>query len=120
MLLELLGSREKKSKASSCFPLSMVCVTLRSQPFAWVPRGVYIGLPPGGTIVIRLGAGPSRQCLRSPASPPAVGARRQGVSPAAGLLADRSVASYRCLAPNDEGFVEVSMATVLPPGGFSL
>ena len=26
MLLELLGSREKKSKASSHFPLSMVCV----------------------------------------------------------------------------------------------
>ena len=49
---------------------------LRSQPFAWVPRGGYIGLPHGGTIVIRLGTGPSRQCLCSPASPPAVGARR--------------------------------------------
>ena len=78
MLLELLGSREKKNKASSCFSLSLygVCVMLRSQPFAWVPRGVYIGLPPGGTIVIRLGVGPSRQRLRSPASPPAIGARR--------------------------------------------
>ena len=27
------------------------------QPFAWVPWGVYIGLPPRGTMVIRLGAG---------------------------------------------------------------
>ena len=53
-----------------------VCVTLRSQPFAWMPRGVYIGLPPGGTMVIRLGSGPSRQCVRSPASPPAPGSRR--------------------------------------------
>ena len=29
------------------------------QPFAWVPWGVYIGLPPRGTMVIRLGAGPT-------------------------------------------------------------
>ena len=76
MLLELWGSREKKSKASSRFPLYMVCVTLRSQPFAWVPRGVYIGLPPRGTIVIRLGAGPSRLSLRPSSSLPASGARR--------------------------------------------
>ena len=27
------------------------------QPFAWVPWGVYIGLPPRGTMVIRLDAG---------------------------------------------------------------
>ena len=61
MLLELLGSREKKNKASSCFSLSMVCVRvlcleakhaevptmLGCEPFAWVLRGVYIGLPPG-------------------------------------------------------------------------
>ena len=45
-------------------------------PFAWVLRGVYIGLPPGGTMVIRLGTGPSRQCLRLPAPPPAAGSRR--------------------------------------------
>ena len=31
----------------------------RSEPFAWVLRGVYIGLPPGGTMVIRLGAAPA-------------------------------------------------------------
>ena len=53
-----------------------VCVTLRSQPFAWVPRGVYIGLPPGGIIVIRLGAGPSCLSFRPSSSPPASGARR--------------------------------------------
>ena len=29
------------------------------QPFAWVPWGVYIGLPPRGTMVMRLGAGPA-------------------------------------------------------------
>ena len=48
----------------------------RSEPFACVPRGVYIGLPPGGTIVTRLGAGPSRLSLRPPSFPPASGARR--------------------------------------------
>ena len=33
-------------------PLSM-CLTLsKAEPFAWAPQGVYIGLPPGGTIVI--------------------------------------------------------------------
>ena len=48
----------------------------RSEPFAWVPRGVYIGLPPGGTIVIRMVAGPSRLSLRLPSFPPASGARR--------------------------------------------
>ena len=37
--------------------------------------GVYIGLPPGGTMVIRLGAGPSRLSHRSPSSPPTAGAR---------------------------------------------
>ena len=41
-----------------------------------MPRGVYIGLPPGGTIVIRLGAGPSRLSLRPPSFLPAFGARR--------------------------------------------
>ena len=102
-----------------------MCVTLRSQPFAWVPRGVYIGLPPGGTIVIRLGAGPSRQCLRSPASLPAVGARRlvgpvgcrplgRQAGPTPRVL---SVAAYCSLASDDEGSVEVSVATVGRLGG---
>ena len=45
-------------------------------PLAWVPRGAYIGLPPRDTMVIRLGAGPSRLSLRPPSSPPTTGARR--------------------------------------------
>ena len=69
------GRRRTRLALASLY-LWCVYTMLRSQPFAWVLRGVYIGLPPGGTMVIRLGAGPSRQCLRSPASPPAVGSRR--------------------------------------------
>ena len=79
-------------------------------------------------MVIRLGVGPSRQCLRLPDSPPAAGARRLVGPPAAGLLADRPaprlgvlpVAGYYSLALDDKGFAEVSMATVPPPGKLSL
>ena len=42
--------------------LSLYLVWYRTtgiQPFAWVPLGVYIGLPPRGTMVIRLGTGPA-------------------------------------------------------------
>ena len=46
------------------------------EPFAWVPRGVYIGLPPGDTMVIQLGAGPSRLFHRPPSSLPTGGACR--------------------------------------------
>ena len=38
--------------------------------------GVYIGLPPRGTMVIWMAVGPGCQCHWSPASPPAAGARR--------------------------------------------
>ena len=38
--------------------------------------GVYIGLPPGGTMVIWLGAGPSRLSLMPLSFPPASRARR--------------------------------------------
>ena len=140
MLLELLGSRERKNKASSCLSLSMVCVCVcvlclegkhaevptRSQPFAWVLRGVYIVLPPGGTMVIRLGPGPSRQCLCLPASPPAAGSRWL-VGPAGCRLLGRqagptawvlSAAAYCSRASDDEGFVGVSMATVGRLGGY--
>ena len=98
------------------------------QPFAWVPWGVYIGLPPRGTMVIRLGAGPSvsvyaRRLLRQ-----LLGPADWWIPPAAGLLVDRqaplsralSVAGHCCLKPGDEGFTEVSVATVPPPGGRSL
>ena len=57
MLLELFSGRRKKGTAS-LFLLLVWCLNLTGvQPFAWVPRGVYIGLPLGGTMVIRLGAG---------------------------------------------------------------
>ena len=76
VLLELYWEAGER-KASSLLPLLSGLSLSRSKPFAWVPRGVYIGLPPGGTMVIRLGAGPSRLSLRPPSSPPTAGARRQ-------------------------------------------
>ena len=75
VLLELFREAGE-GKASSLLPVLSGLSLFRSGPFAWVPRGVYIGLPPGGTIVIRLGAGPSRLSLRPPSFPPASGARR--------------------------------------------
>ena len=75
VLLELFREAGE-GKASSLLPVLSGLSLSRSEPFAWVPRGVYIGLPPGGTIVIRLGAGPSRLSLRPPSFPPASGARR--------------------------------------------
>ena len=74
VLLELFREAGEGKASSLLHVLSGLSLS-RFEPFAWVPRGVYIGLPPGGTMVIRLGAGPSRQCLWSPASPPAAGAR---------------------------------------------
>ena len=78
MLLELFREAGE-GKASSLLPVLSGLSLSRSEPFAWVPQGVYIGLPPGGTIVIRLGAGPSRLSLRPPSSPPTDGARRLAV-----------------------------------------
>ena len=37
----------------------MWCLELLKRAPAWVPWGVYIGLPPRGTMVIRLDAGPA-------------------------------------------------------------
>ena len=81
-------------------------------------------------MVIRLGTGPSRQCLCSPASPPAAGSADWWVPPAVGFLVDRpappprvlSAAAYCSRASDDEGFAEVSVATVGRLGGshFSL
>ena len=76
-------------------------------------------------MVIRLGVGPSRLCLRSPASTPAAGARRL-VGPAGYRLLGRQAGPtvqglvggwLLLLNLGDEGFAEVSMATVLPSGG---
>ena len=95
------------------------------EPFAWVLRGVYIGLPHGGTMVIRLGTGPSRQCLRSPASPPAVGSRRLAGPAGCRLLGRQAGPTVQGLVggwllllnPGDKGFAEVGVATVPPSGG---
>jgi len=79
-------------------------------------------------MVIRLGVGPSRLCLHSPASAPAAGARRL-VGPAGCRLLGRQagptvqglVGGWLLLPqPGDEGFAEVGVATVPPPSGRSL
>ena len=76
-------------------------------------------------MVIWLGVGPSRLCLLSPASAPAAGARRL-VGPAGCRLLGRQAGPtvqglvggwLLLLNLGDEGFAEVSMATVLPSGG---
>ena len=74
MLLELFGERMKEGQASPLL-CSLWCLKSiqRAISPAWEPWGVYIGLPPRGTMVIRLGVGPSRLCLRPPASPPTGG-----------------------------------------------
>ena len=76
-------------------------------------------------MVIRLGVGPSRLCLRSPASAPAAGARRL-VGPAGYRLLGRQAGPtvqglvggwLLLLNLGDEGFAEVSVATVLSSSG---
>ena len=67
---------EGGGKASSLPALGEWLVLMEGEPFAWVAWGVYIGLPPRGTMVIWPAAGPGCQCLQPPASPPTAGARR--------------------------------------------
>ena len=76
-------------------------------------------------MVIRLGMGPSRLCLRSPTSASAAGARRL-VGPAGCWLLGRQAGPtvqglvggwLLLLNLGDEGFSEVSMATVPSSGG---
>ena len=78
-----------------------------------------------GTMVIRLGVGPSRLCLHSLASAPAAGARRL-LGPTdcrlLGRLAGPTVQGLiggwlLLLNPGDKGFAEVAVATVPPSGG---
>ena len=76
MVLLELYREAGESKASSLLLVLSGLSLSRSEPFAWVPRGVYIGLPPGGTMVIRLGAGPNRLSVIPPSFLPASGARR--------------------------------------------
>ena len=65
-----------EGKASCLLSLWVSLVLTGWEPFAWVPWGFFIGLPPRGTMVIWPGVGPGRQSLWSPAFPPAAGARR--------------------------------------------
>ena len=65
-----------EGKASSLLPVLSGLSLSRSEPFAWVPWGVYIGLPSQGYNGNVTGHGPSRQCLRPPTSPPTGGPRR--------------------------------------------
>ena len=76
-------------------------------------------------MVIRLGVGPSRLCLRSPTSVSAARARRL-VGPTGCRLPGRQAGPtvqglvggwLLLLNLGDEGFAEVSMAIVLPSGG---
>ena len=76
-------------------------------------------------MVIRLGMGPSRPSLRSPASASAGGSRRL-VGPAGYRLLGRQAGPtiqglaggwLLLLNPGDEGFAEVGVATVPPSGG---
>ena len=89
-----------------------------------VPGGLYRPTP-GDTMVIRLGVGPSRLWLHSPASAPAAGARRL-LGPAGCRLLGRQAGPtvqglvggwLLLLNPGDEGFAEVGVATVPPSGG---
>ena len=58
LLLELYARGRRRQGLLSSLPRCWSnSHTLES--FAWVPWGVYIGLPPRGTMVIRLGAGPA-------------------------------------------------------------
>ena len=79
-------------------------------------------------MVIRLGVGPSRLCLHSPASAPAAGAR-QLVGPAGCRLLGRQAGPtvqglvggwLLLLYLGDVGFVMVGAATVPLPSGRSL
>ena len=111
MLLELLGSREKKNKASSRSSLSLWCVCCAKKPT------LCMGAPGGlsGWALVPAVSVYARRLLRR-----LLGPADWWAPPAAGLLADRpappprvlSAAAYCCLAPDDEGSVEVSVATV--------
>ena len=128
MLLEQLGSREKKGKASSPF-LSMWCVKLYEiNPLHGCPGGFIQAYPQGynGNPAGR-GSQPSVSMLAGFSAghwgPPTGGSRRLPASWPTGRphrLGALSAAGYCCLASDDEGFVEVSMATVSPPCELSL
>ena len=75
VLLELFREAGE-GKASSLLPVLSGLSLSRSEPFAWASWVVCIGLPPRGTKVIWLGAGPSRLSLRPSSSLPTTRAHR--------------------------------------------
>ena len=73
--LSCFARGRRRARLALLFSLGGVWNSMRSTLCMGVPGGLFRPTP-RGTIVIRLGTGPSRQCLCSPASPPAVGSRR--------------------------------------------
>ena len=98
----------------------MLCMGVLRGLYRPSPRG-YNGNPAGR------GSQPSVSVLAGFSAghwgPPTGGSRRLPASRPTGRphrLGALSAAGYCCLAPDDEGFVEVSVATVPPPCGLSL
>ena len=128
MLLELFGGRRKKGTASLLL-LLVWCLKLAGGPtlcmgapgglYRPTPRG-YNGNPAGrgAQLSVTTLAGFCADCW----GPPAGGSRRlptpwQQEGPTAkGLVDGWSLLTH----PDDEGFVEVGVATVPPSGGWSL
>ena len=122
----MLGSREKKNKASYCFSLSMVCVLCsEANPLHGCPGGLYRPTPRGYNCnPAGHGSQPSVSVLAGFSAgrwgPPTGGSRRLPASWSTGrphCLGVLSAAAYCSLASDDEGFVEVSVATVGRLGG---
>ena len=118
----------REGKASSLLPLCSGLVLMDSNPLHGCPGGLYRPTPQGynGNPAGR-GSQPSVSMLAGFSAghwgPPTGGSRRL---PASCLtcrphrLGALSAAGYCCLASDDEGLVEVSVATVPPPCGLSL
>ena len=117
-----MGSREKKNKASSCFSLSLwcVCCVQKLTLCMGAPGGLYRPTPRG------YNGNPTGNWSQPSVSTLAGFSAGCWVPPAAGYLVDRpappprvlSAAAYCSRASDDEGFVEVSVATVGRLGGY--
>ena len=126
MVLLELYARGRRRQGLLSSPPRCESNSNRFQPFAWVPWGVYIGLPPRGIMVIWPGVGPDCQCLWWPASPPAAGARRlvgpadwSGTEPTGRRRRSRvlSAADLCSCDTNDTGLVRGSWLQLRPLAG---
>ena len=116
-----MGPREKKNKASSGFSLSLwsVCCVQKLTLCMGAPGGLYRPTPRG------YNGNPAGHWSQPSVSTLAGFSAGCWVPPAAGFLVDRpappprvlSAAAYCSLTSDDEGFVEVSGATVGRLGG---